>query len=64
MISYLSEIIGVGSIKLAGVLIILFPFTEPYLSQNPELLMLIVGFGGQGLFASRFIIQWLSLIHI
>ena len=25
-----------------------------------ELVMLVVGFGGQGLFASRFIIQWIS----
>lgn len=60
MISYLSEIISIGSYKLASILIFLLPFTEPYLSQNPELIMLIVGFGGQGLFASRFIIQWIS----
>ena len=60
MISRLSELIGLMSFKLAEYIILLFPFTEVYLSEKPELIMLIVGFGGQGLFASRFLIQWIS----
>ena len=60
MISRLSELIGLMSFKLAEYIMLLFPFTEVYLSEKPELIMLIVGFGGQGLFASRFLIQWIS----
>ncbi len=46
MISRLSELIGLTSFKLAEYIILLFPFTEVYLSEKPELIMLIVGFGG------------------
>ena len=60
MISRLSELIELVSFKLAEYIIFLFPFTEVYLIEKPELIMLIVGFGGQGLFASRFLIQWIS----
>ena len=60
MISYLSDLITIGSQKLASFIILLLPFTTTYLTVGPEVIMLIVGFGGQALFASRFIIQWIS----
>jgi lipid-A-disaccharide synthase-like uncharacterized protein len=60
MISTLSELISIGSIKIATVLIFIFPFLDQHLSESPELIMLVIGFGGQGLFASRFLIQWIS----
>ena len=60
MISYLSDLITIGSQKLASFIILLLPFTSTYLTERPEVIMLIVGFGGQALFASRFIIQWIS----
>ena len=60
MISYLSDLITIGSQKLAGFIILILPFTSTYLTEKPEVIMLIVGFGGQALFASRFIIQWIS----
>ena len=60
MISKLSDFIEVGSSKLASIIIIIFPFFEQRLSENPELIMLVIGFAGQALFASRFILQWLT----
>ena len=38
----------------------MFPFLPASLETNPEQIMIVVGFAGQGLFAMRFIIQWLS----
>ena len=60
MISMLSDSIEVGSIKLASIIILIFPFFEQSLSENPELIMLVIGFAGQALFACRFILQWLT----
>ena len=60
MFSKLSHLIELASIKVASVLIFLLPFLEKTLLENPEIIMIVVGFGGQGLFASRFILQWLS----
>jgi len=60
MFSELSHLIELASIKVASALIFLLPFLEKNLSENPEIIMIVVGFGGQGLFASRFILQWLS----
>ena len=60
MISMLSDSIEVGSIKLASIIILIFPFFEQRLSENPELIMLVIGFAGQALFACRFILQWLT----
>ena len=60
MFSELSHLIELASIKVASALIFLLPFLEKILSENPEIIMIVVGFGGQGLFASRFILQWLS----
>ena len=36
------------------------PFLPESLATHPEQLMITIGFGGQGLFAMRFIIQWLK----
>ena len=60
MIAFLSSQIEVGARAVAGVLLSVLPFLPDSLVTNPEQLMIVVGFGGQGLFAMRFIIQWLS----
>ena len=60
MIEYLSNLIEIASNKIAFFLIFIFPFLNETLTNSPELIMIIVGFGGQALFASRFLLQWLS----
>ena len=60
MIQYLSNIIDAVSNQIALFLVYLFPILDNYLIASPELIMIVVGFGGQALFASRFILQWLS----
>ena len=60
MIQYLSNIIDAVSNEIALFLAYLFPILDNYLIESPELIMIVVGFGGQALFASRFILQWLS----
>ena len=62
----INEIINVFSAFIEGVavsvselLVFLFPFLPADLPEKPAVVMLVVGFGGQFLFASRFIIQWL-----
>ena len=60
MIQYLSNIIDAVSNEIALFLVYLFPILDNYLIESPELIMIVVGFGGQALFASRFILQWLS----
>tara|TARA_A100001011_G_scaffold385079_1_gene458561 strand:- start:60 stop:425 length:366 start_codon:yes stop_codon:yes gene_type:complete len=60
MIQYLSNIIDIISNKIALILVYLFPILDSSLTNSPELIMIVVGFGGQALFASRFILQWLS----
>ncbi len=46
-------------ISFVHVLITLFPFLPPSLLENPEIIMIIIGFGGQALFGARFIVQWI-----
>ncbi len=60
MIKNLSNFIEIGSNKIAIYLTYIFPFLQDSLTNSPELIMIVVGFGGQALFASRFILQWLS----
>ena len=60
LIKYLSMHIEVFAINLNKFLISIFPFFGEYLNNHPETIMIIIGFGGQTLFAARFIIQWLS----
>ena len=60
MIAILSEAIGTGALFISSMLVSLFPFLPASMATSPEQLMIIVGFGGQALFASRFIIQWIK----
>ena len=60
MIALLSAQIEAGARAVASVLVSILPFLPDSLVTNPEQLMIVVGFAGQGLFAMRFIIQWLS----
>ena len=59
MIALLSDIIGSAALAISATLVMIFPFLPASMAQSPEQLMIIVGFGGQALFASRFIIQWI-----
>jgi len=60
MIALLSAQIEAGARAFATLLVNLLPFLPDSLVTNPEQIMIIVGCAGQGLFAMRFIIQWLS----
>ena len=60
MIALLSQNIEAGARAFATLLLTIFPFLPASLETNPEQIMIVVGFAGQGLFAMRFIIQWLS----
>ena len=59
-ISFLSFQIEKIALYLNDLIILIVPFLKPYLTDHPEAIMIIIGFGGQALFATRFIIQWLS----
>lgn len=60
MIALLSDAIGTGALFVSQLLVMVFPFLPASMAESPEKLMIVVGFGGQALFASRFIIQWLK----
>ena len=60
MIAFLSQHIEIGVRSFASLLLTVFPFLPASIETNPEQIMIVVGFAGQGLFAMRFIIQWLS----
>ena len=60
MLETISGIIASGALSIGYLLTSLFPFLPDSLATKPEQLMLIIGFAGQGLFAMRFIIQWLK----
>ena len=60
MIAFLSQHIESGVRGFASILLTVFPFLPASIETNPEQIMITVGFAGQGLFAMRFIIQWLS----
>ena len=60
MIALLSQNIEASARAFANLLLTIFPFLPASLETNPEQIMIVVGFTGQGLFAMRFIIQWLS----
>ena len=59
-ISFLSNQIEKGAIFLNELIIVILPFMKPYLLNHPEAIMITIGFGGQALFATRFIIQWIT----
>ncbi len=60
MLETISGMIASGALFIGLLLTSLFPFLPDSLATKPEQLMLIIGFAGQGLFAMRFIIQWLK----
>ena len=60
MLETISGIIGGGALFAGQLLLGLCPFLPASLATKPEQLMIIIGFAGQGLFAMRFIIQWLK----
>ena len=51
-ISFLSEKIELTAISVSNLIIQIFPFMSDLLLENPENIMIIIGFGGQGLFCS------------
>ena len=59
-IAYLSSHIEAFAINFNILLISIFPFLGYYLNKKKKKIMIIIGFGGQALFAARFIIQWLT----
>jgi lipid-A-disaccharide synthase-like uncharacterized protein len=60
IIASMSSAIEQAAIAIAWVLITVIPFLPETLPEHPESLMIVVGFGGQFLFAMRFIIQWIT----
>ncbi len=60
IISFLSAKIEYLATKFSEFLITILPFLDIYLNENPENIMLVIGFGGQALFAARFLIQWIT----
>ena len=60
MLDSLSVIIATAVLAIGSGLVTLFPFLPETIATRPEQLMVIIGFAGQGLFAMRFIIQWLT----
>lgn len=58
-IANISAVIEQTAISLSWFLLWLLPFLPSYLPAHPEIVMIVIGFGGQGLFAMRFIIQWI-----
>ena len=60
MIAMLSAYIEAGATSLAYALLFILPVLPASLVDQPEQIMLVVGFAGQGLFAMRFILQWLT----
>ena len=60
VIPSMSSAIEQVAVAFAWLLISILPFLPESLPEHPESIMIVVGFGGQFLFAMRFIIQWLT----
>ena len=60
VVVYLAQQIEAGATMVAIALTTIMPFLPASLVDQPEKIMIVVGFAGQGLFAMRFIIQWLT----
>ena len=60
VVVYLAQQIEAGATMVAIALTTIMPFLPDSLVDQPEKIMIVVGFAGQGLFAMRFIIQWLT----
>lgn len=59
IIATMSAAIEAGAVAVSWLLVTVFPFLPDTLPDHPEQVMIVVGFGGQFLFAMRFIIQWI-----
>ena len=59
-VANLSAGIEASAVAVSVLLITVFPFLPANLPENPEQVMIVVGFGGQFLFALRFIVQWIK----
>ena len=60
MLDTVSELIAYTVLSFGSALLVVLPFLPASVAEQPEQLMVIIGFAGQGLFAMRFIIQWLT----
>lgn len=60
VIASMSSAIEQAAVIFAWLLVSILPFLPESLPEHPESIMIVVGFGGQFLFAMRFIIQWLT----
>ena len=60
MITFLSNSIEIAVSIFAAGLLAVFPFLPASIATHPEQIMVTIGFAGQGLFAMRFIVQWLT----
>ena len=60
LVANLSAGIEATAVAIAWLVITVFPFLPASLPDHPETVMITIGFGGQLLFAMRFIIQWIS----
>ena len=60
MLSLISDLIGQGALFVGSLLQTLMPLLPDSIATDPGQVMVIIGFSGQGLFAMRFIIQWLK----
>ena len=60
MIEFLSNSIEIAVVAFATGLLAVFPFLPSSIVTHPEQIMVTIGFAGQGLFAMRFIVQWLT----
>ena len=60
MIAFLSNSIEIAVSAFATGLLAVFPFLPSSIVTHPEQIMVTIGFAGQGLFAMRFIVQWLT----
>ena len=60
LIASLSAMIESGAAAAVSHVLAMLPLVPDNLPEQPEQVMIVVGFGGQFLFAMRFIIQWLT----
>ena len=60
MIAFFSPSIETAVSAFAIGLLSIFPFLPSSIVTHPEQIMVTIGFAGQGLFAMRFIVQWLT----
>lgn len=60
VVASLSAMIEAGAVAVSWFLITILPFLPDDLPDHPEQIMIVIGFGGQFLFAMRFIIQWIK----